>query len=247
MKTRVLALALCAIFGASIVSAQNLKFDWVDQPTKNATTDEALVEHYSKITNTSSSNISLRFFYNNSQKHAKHGCNICFNDFCYFLFSGPDDPNLREPTVLAPGETSSIKIQLITCQDPETFEPCPGFVSQSTVSFRVYDMNNLSDSVFFAVTFVIDVTNSVRDIADVMDVSVGPNPASDIVTLSAQGLSNVIGVDVYDNAGSLRRSVVHNGTDNITVPVDGLSSGLHHVVLTFTNGDVYRQPISIVR
>lgn len=248
MKTRVLALALCAIFGAMSAAAQAWRFEWIDQPQKTASKDILVVDHYARLTNVSSKDIVVKFYYYNSEKIDGHGCNICFGDLCYNLFDGPDDPDIRIPTTLVAGETSEIKTQLITCTewDPET-QKCPGKEGTSTVGFRIYDSENPADSVRFDITFVIGDISSVRDLSESMTVAVGPNPASDVVTLSAQELANVVGVDIYSNTGTILRSVGHNGTAMITVPVDGLASGSYHVVLTFANGDIYRQAISVVR
>ena len=93
------------------------------------------------------------------------------------------------------------------------------------------------------VTFTVDLSNSVEDIAIIpMDINIYPNPTSDFATISLELLSNIgdgsddLEINIYDITSN-NRGMIYSGnyTHNITFSTHHLPSGFYY--LHFRIGD----------
>jgi len=243
MKTRVhtaRVAAFCVMFVASLVtlSAQSFVAELVDPSPLQGTTASSL-EHHGTLTNNSPMAKDIICRYYDRAKFIDHAASMCITtDLCYELpdsfFGEPYDM----PMFRIEGNTTIVlKAILNPVGKPGT----------STLRFTIFDKENPADSVPYAVTFVVDQANSVRDLHEVADVVVSPNPSSDRVVINSTILSEAIALDVYASDGELLSTQRHDGSQRSSINVSSLPAGSYHVVVTLTSGAVYRTPISVVR
>ncbi len=241
MKTRVLIsriLAFCVIALVSVVglSAQSFTVELIDPSPMLMGTSE-YPEHRGTLTNNTAvaKNVGVRYYKVN--KSANHQASLC-TDVCRTL---PDDffEEYADLPVFPLAANASMELK--------TLLHSLGYEGTSTLKFIFHDADNIADSAHYSVTFIVDSTTTVKDISDVADVVVAPNPSSDRVTLSSSILAQATSLVVYAADGRNVRSQAHDGSQRIVVDVSTLSVGSYHVILTLTSGAVYRTPISVVR
>lgn len=242
MKSRVLsslALVICLVAFASTdkLAAQSFSVKMFD-PSPMFVTPSAYPEHHGMLTNTSSMLKSVRVRYFSIEKNLSHGASMCTGEACYELpesfFGEPYDLPLFN---LAAGDSIELKAILLP----------GGHEGISTLRFTIFDVEFPADSVPYAMTFNVSLANSVKDLSEVAEVEVGPNPATDRVTISSTMLSQAVSANVYASDGRVLKSQGHDGSQRLVVDVSALSAGMYHVVVTMTSGAVYRTPVSVVR
>jgi hypothetical protein len=104
---------------------------------------EALLEGDAYITNSGTTTKTLRFKFNDAGKDPGHTVNFCFGNFCYPTTGL--DPLTLDPFTLGPGGKEKLKVQLL-----------PGGTAGTTdMTFTVYDVNNVADSIVYKVKFQV--------------------------------------------------------------------------------------------
>lgn len=166
-----------------------------------------------------------------------HDVAICFGNLCFNIYRDGDNPFERDPYMMPAKSTEALKMQLVTHQVEAVSAP----------TFTVFDGKNPSDSIRFQIVFNITSAASVQDLSAVASVTMGPNPTSDAVTFQGDLLSSIVGINIYSMDGTLRRVVGANGSTTITVPFEGMASGMYQVMLSTKNNEAYRATISVVR
>lgn len=104
---------------------------------------EALLEGDAYITNTGTATKTLRFKFNDAGKDPGHTVNFCFGNFCYP--TAGLNPMELEPFTLGPGGKEKLKVQLLP----------GGTMGTTDMTFTVYDVNNVADSIVYKVKFQV--------------------------------------------------------------------------------------------
>lgn len=227
-----LAVAACSMW-ATVAYGQSFVLDWQDPP-KAAAATESLIQSEGSFRNTSSKAISILFKTDFTNVVAEHSMRICFGDYCYICY--PDSyPEDRDPFVMPPNSSEKLKAQ---CVPNET-------KGSSTIVYTLFDRDNPTDTMRYAVTFLVG-TSSVRD-AQELAVAVSPNPSADVITVTGDATTSIIAYNLYTADGRLRRTFPVTGDGVARLDVSDVSSGTYHLMLTMPGGEVYRQAVSIVR
>lgn len=156
---------------------------------------------------------------------------LCWNPACYTAATMPTNPwTTPQANTVADGASGLLD----TYVTPDAGNP-------GTVTYRYYistDGVNFSDSVDLEVTFVLDVAT----ISPEISVSVGPNPASEYITIKAgegqQGTVRI--VDVLGNV-VLNESM----TSNKKVNVSSFRNGIYFVIVQPENGKAVNKKIVV--
>lgn len=235
MKTHVLALLITFIGGTSGAWAQTFLVDWKEGPVITASPSNGTVKRSGTIRNLSDAQKELYFSYDLSGMSLDHTAQLCI-DLCWQLYQGQDDPTERDPQILTPMGTLPIYV------DATPY----GFEGTSLVAVWLFDKNNPTDRVDFTVTFVFDATASVRTAEDA-GISVGPNPASDVVSVRGTSVAGIRSASLYDASGLLVRSYGKPQSEFASFPTSGLSSGSYTLVLSSPQGLPIAIPVIVAR
>lgn len=242
MKSRVLisrAMLLCTLVVASAITlcAQSFSATMSDPSVVLGPPSSAL-EHHGMLRNTSASAKKVVVRYFNQSTHPSHYPSMCTAELCYglpndFLQQAYDLPVFT----LASGDSIALKAIV----NPASTE------GTSTLVFTIFDQENPTDSIPYQMTFNFDNANSVKDLNEVADVLVAPNPSSDRVSITSAVLTQATTLSVYASDGQLLSTQRHDGSQRSIVNVSALPAGSYHVVVTLATGVIYRTPISVVR
>jgi len=235
MKYHVLA-AVCLMAVLTAPSfAQTYTIEWVDPSPMYSSENVGIAKRTGYMRNMTSSTKNILFRYDLSQMNPAHSPSFCFGDNCFYLFPGEDNPWERPEQVLAGNGTFTLYADL----GPNKVQ------GQSSVSYKLFDKTDTTLDVSFTCTYIFGPT-SVLPEASELGFSVGPNPSTDIVTISG-GSVNIIGLNLYSSQGTLMRTYgVVDGSSH-TISVADLSSGLYHLILTLADGNVVRTGITVYR
>jgi len=230
-----LLIAVVALACSTFASAQSFVLDSLQQTVNSL--PESVVYSNGLLRNLSDAQKEVRVRGDLFGVTIDHDVAICFGNLCFNIYRDDDNPYERAPYPMAGKSTEDLKMQIV----PRLVE------AVSTPFFTVFDGKNPADSLRFGVVFNISSTVSVTDINTVASVTMGPNPTTDVVTFAGDLLSSIVGVNVYSMDGTLRRVVGTNGSSTITVPFEGMASGMYQVMLSTKTNEAYRATISVVR
>lgn len=186
------------------------------------------LDAYISVENVSPNPVTFGVRIDTSRKSPYHRVNFCSGQACYPSFVLESDEQGR--VTLQPGERDhTFKIQF----DPQ------GESGQSVIGVVIYNVADMSDYIAFDVTFEA-TTLSVEQ--PVEAVTVAPNPASDVVHVSA-----VMGarVEIVDALGRVVRSTTMP-SDRAALSVGDLPSGTYRIVVR-SGGRALSGPLQIVR
>ena len=227
-----LAIAACSMW-ATVASGQSFVLDWQDPPKAGAET-ESMLQSEGSFRNTSSKTISILFRTDFTNVIPEHSMRICFGDYCYICY--PDSyPEDRDPFVMPAYSSEKLKAQCVPY----------GVKGNSTIIYTLFDRDNPADTMRYGVTFLVGAS-SVRE-AEELDVRVGPNPTSDVITLQGEALRSAIAFNLYTVEGKLRRTFTVDNNTTVRLDVSDIPTGTYHLMLTMPGGEVYRQPINVIR
>ena len=237
MKSRLLLSLLILVSASVFSSAQTFHIEWNEPDTVRGTVENGILKRTGDIVNDNDVEKRLLFRYNMDNMNLDHLASICFSANCFFLFPGPDDPTLRPEQVLAPTGT----IEIYADMDPS------GIEGPSSVEYTVYDAGNPdTERLTFTCTYIFGDPVSVAEASD-HGFSVGPNPASDVVTIRSSEAEVLQGADLYAADGTLLRTYgVTSGAQQL-LNVSSLPSGSYHLILRTQSGALLRSPLTIVR
>lgn len=233
MKSHVVALLFVGLVTAA--SGQTFFIDWTKPnpvtgaPTIASLKREGLVKNSNAVTK------ELYFRYNLDELNPAHRAQLCMS-LCWLLFPGEDNPYDREGQVLTPTSALPIYIDLTTNATE----------GNSTIKVTLFDKTDTTDKLDFDVQFVVSANTSVGDMAET-GISMGPNPASNVLSLSGQALANVTSVGLYDLQGNIVRSYGTPAQTNVQYTLDGLSNGTYRLVLTMRDGSMRGSAVAVTR
>jgi len=230
-----LLIAVLALACSTFASAQSFVLDSLEQYVNSI--PQAVVYSNGIIRNLSDSEKEVRVKADLSEVTLDHDVAICFGNLCFNIYRDGDDPYERDPYMMPGKSTEALKMQIVTRLVEAISAPV----------FTVFDGKNPTDEIKFQVVFNVSSVASVQDVSTIASIAMGPNPTTDVVTFNGDLLSSIVGVNVYSMDGTLRRVVGTNGSTTITVPFEGMASGMYQVMLSTKNNEAYRATISVVR
>ena len=236
MKTRLLVVALLALFMGVSASAQTFQIDWDDDLVIEGSENDDDLKVYGTIRNLDADQKRLLFTYDLTDAVTGHNPALCFSDNCFFLFPGEDEPELRNTQKLAPSGDMRIYAYVIPL----------GVKGVSTINYCVYDSSDVNDKICFTIVYAAGVSTSVPD-ASTLGLSVGPMPAVDMITVRGDVSEQITGANIYSFDGNLVRSFGVAAGQLHTFSVSGLATGSYHLMLTTGSGQVVRAPVTVVR
>lgn len=189
---------------------------------------DATMDAYINVENISSQPVTFGVRIDTMRKSVFHRVNFCSGAACYPSFILQSDS--QGEVTLQPGEVDhTFKLQF----DPQ------GAAGESVIGVVIYNVANWSDYLSFDVTFSATILSVEEHVARV---SVAPNPASDVVVISAAIGSRA---EIVDPVGRILRSLVLQ-SDQTSVSVADMPSGAYRVVVR-SGQLVASYPFHIVR
>ncbi|MCX7930850.1 MAG: T9SS type A sorting domain-containing protein [Chlorobi bacterium] len=208
---------------------QNPSLRLVDgQPLTFAVMPDRPIDAYVSVENVSPNSVTFGVRIDTSRKSVEHRVNFCSGMACYPSFVIQSDE--QGQVTLQPGERDhTFKLQF----DPQ------GVSGQSVIGVVIYNVAEMSDYISFDVTF--EATTSSVD-QPLRDVTIAPNPASDVVYVSAVAGARV---EILDALGRLVHAQVMP-SDRTAMSITELPSGAYRLVVR--NGErSLSQPLQIIR
>jgi hypothetical protein len=235
MKTQLLALAMLAFFFSASASAQSFKIDWDHAPLVKGSVNDVL-ELEGTLTNLDDKAKLLLFSFNIDDLVDAQTASLCFEFNCFFLWPGEDNPTDR-PTQRLDGNGT---MRLFASCIPN------GVAGTSTIRYNIFDSANVEDSQDVAIVYIAGEVSSVVD-ASTLGFSVGPTPATDVMTVRGDEANQIIGANIFSFDGTLVRTYSVSAGPSHTFSVNGLSAGSYHLILSTSDGQMVRSAVTVLR
>ncbi|NQW31056.1 MAG: T9SS type A sorting domain-containing protein [Ignavibacteria bacterium] len=236
MKIKSLVLFLTLISTACILKAQSYNIIWDQELPIRGTSSESVIKRTGKLLNPGFTDKVMYFRYDLSKAISGHDGAFCFGANCFYLFEGVDDPKER------PGQNLSGfgSLDLLTDIVPN------GLKGTTSISFTLFDGNNEADSLPFSITWIVDDLSSVPSAFDA-GITSGPLPASSVLTVNGDALSNVRGYNLYSASGNLVRTFITAPSAVQQFDISDVSAGRYFLLLTQQDGSVTQLPVVIAK
>lgn len=236
MKIKSLTSLIVLLSSACILSAQTFTIAWDKQSPVHGTTMDGTIKQNGTLVSQDIGNKEIFFRYSIDKLFAGHDGAFCFGDNCFFLFEGVDDPRER------PGQN----LQGFGTLPIYSFINVNGVAGSTTLDFTLFDGNNEADSLAFSVTYIVELAASVP-LASNVGIALGPNPATNSLSINGNALTTVKGYNLYSSDGGLVRTFISAPASSQQFNVGDVTPGRYFLLLTNTDGSVMQLPVVISR
>ena len=238
MKTRVLI--LIAVFAAFSLpmAGQGMYIDWDEATWVEGSEMEDALKINGTLHNADDYAKRLQFTYEMDEIAEGHSASLCFGLNCFFLFEGDGDkPELRNAQDLPASGTERLLADVLPF----------GIQGQSNVKYCIFDSANVEDRTCFVLNYAagVDIVSVVE--AQEIGLSVGPNPATDRITVRGDQAVNIEGANLYSVDGNIVRTYAFAPSETQTFTLNGIAPGTYQLLLTMGEGRTVRASVVVVR
>lgn len=241
MKTRLLTVLLAVMTVSLAVQAQGtgagLYIDWDNGSSIQGMETSDALKIDGTLHNEDSYAKRLLFTYKMDGIFEGHSASICFADNCFFLFDGDGDtPLVRDAQNLSANGTTRIFCDALPF----------GIKGLTEIRYCIFDSVDIERQLCVDLTYAAGVPLSVSEASDI-GLTVGPNPASDHVTIRGDQTVNISGASLYSLDGSIVRTYAVSASESQTFTLSGIAPGVYQLLLSMGEGRTVRASLSVVR
>lgn len=242
MKTRLLTLLLAVLTVSASLAAQDtdagMYIDWDHGNAVQGMESSDALKIDGTLHNEDDYAKRLLFTYEMGEIFEGHSASICFADNCFFLFDGDGDkPLVRDAQNLAAMGSTRLFCDALPF----------GIKGQTVVKYCIFDSVDIERQLCFDLTYAAGVPLVSVQEASEIGLSVGPNPATDHVTVRGDQAVNIEGASLYSINGTIVRSYAVAGSETQTFTTNGLAPGIYQLLLSMGDGRTVRASISVIR
>ncbi|MBI3258668.1 MAG: T9SS type A sorting domain-containing protein [Ignavibacteriae bacterium] len=202
------AIAMLVIGSFQFISAQKISFTPSNHIIK--TWDTETTEFYVGIKNLTNGQLDLSWKFISSDMHTDWTYTICDNINCYPAFQ----ENARFK-MIEKGQSAFFTFDIFSPEGPK---------SNATVRLGVYETSN--PSMIDTVSFSVQTTSSVEEPAS-YTAGITPNPATDILTISAEAALNSL--QVFSAVGMKIMEMSNTNNTEVTLNIHELPAGVYYI------------------